>query len=152
MFQRLIFFLLFVSFMVLSACANFRSAHRAPRVETAKPAEHRTSSLEAMPAYPPTTRPARLASYGLVDKGRESLILREYLKSVDIFHEAINVDPSNGVAYFFMAFAKSSLQGGDPEALEEINNLLDRSESLLINEFDWQDEILKLRLQISPLN
>lgn len=75
--------------------------------------------------------------------GQNYLMRGELDKAVQSFQEAINVDPENGVAYFYMARALYQTA-----AYEDALGLLDRADTLLSPYPDWHDEVMRLRFMI----
>lgn len=92
---------------------------------------------------PPELTPKREASQRVVQVGKEYLETGALDKAVQTFQEAINVDPENGVAYFFLAF--SLFRSG---LYEDALGLLDRADILLAPYPKWPEEVLRLRYMI----
>lgn len=72
--------------------------------------------------------------------GKEYLDAGQTEKAVQTFQEAINVDPENGLAYFYLAFSLYQTKSYD-DAL----GLLDRAETLLAPFPEWEEEVIKLK-------
>lgn len=87
--------------------------------------------------------PARSASTSLVSKGKRSLDEGDYAKALNTFKEAILIDSTNGVAYYYMAKTQFMLQNYD-----QAMGILDKAESLLQNSDEWLEAIKTLREQI----
>lgn len=75
--------------------------------------------------------------------GEEYMRKGQFDKAIRTFQEAINVDPSHGVAYYFLAKALYFIQSYD-EAL----GLLDKAESLLSAYPQWLEEVVVLKGQL----
>ncbi|MDO8643916.1 MAG: tetratricopeptide repeat protein [bacterium] len=104
----------------------------------AKPAE---PSLPTKPA--PALTPKREASQKIVRLGENYLESNELDKAIQTFQEAINVDFENGIAYYFLA--KAFYQKGD---FDDALGVLDRAQSLLVDDEEWLNEVFRLRLLI----
>lgn len=87
--------------------------------------------------------PARSASIDMVAKGKQSLAAGKYEKALGIFQEAVIIDSTNGVAYYYLAKTRFNL-GQNEEAL----GILDKAESLLSSADEWMEAITLLRQQI----
>lgn len=99
--------------------------------------------IQAPPPVPEPSRPERNASNDFLLQGKEKLEAQEYPGAMNLFHEAINLDPSNGPAYYYLAWSKY-LSGDNEEILE----ILDRAEGLLSGRKDWLPAIHSLRQQV----
>ena len=76
----------------------------------------------------------------LIDKGKTFLDEDDLTKATAMFRDAVNVDPSNGVAYFYLALADAKI-GQRDIAL----GLLDKAEALLGADEEWMAKINDLR-------
>lgn len=79
----------------------------------------------------------------LVDRGRALLETEEFDRAAASFRDAINVDVSNGVAYYWLAFAEARL-GESQAAL----GLLDKAEALVGADNEWMGKIDELRAEL----
>ncbi len=92
------------------------------------------------PSLPESLRPRREASQRIVQSGREYLDKGEIEKAVQTFQEAVNVDPENGLAYFYLAFGLFQT-----ESYDDALGLLDRAQALLSPFPEWEEEVERLR-------
>lgn len=108
--------------------------------------EIREKSREVVrPAAPATVAtPQRKASERLVEKGIAELGAKNAEHAAQIFQDAVNVDASNGVAYYYLAMADAQIGRSDVAA-----GLLDKAESLLRYDSDWISKIEELRTSIT---
>ena len=81
----------------------------------------------------PVITPERSAAQNLAKDGITAVTNKQNDKAIDLFQEAISVDPSYGVSY--LELAKIKLASGN---LEESQNLLEKATSLLSHEPDWE--------------
>lgn len=88
--------------------------------------------------------PQRKASDRLVDKGKTSLDAKNYDQALQLFQDAANVDPSNGVAYYYLALTDHYLGEQNTAA-----GLLDKAESLLRSDQYWMGKVEELRALIT---
>ena len=79
----------------------------------------------------------------MVEDGRRLLVLSEGPSASLAVQEAINVDPKNGIAYYYLAKAKFEL-GENVQA----SGVLDKAEELLQGSKDWMEAISILREMI----
>lgn len=79
----------------------------------------------------------------LIDKGRVFLDENDLPKATAMFRDAVNVDPSNGVAYFYLASVDAKV-GLRDVAL----GLLDKAEALLGADEEWMNKINDLRSEL----
>lgn len=84
--------------------------------------------------------PKRQASHEVVQRGTKELAAGHVARAVQSFQEAVTIDGSNGVAYYYLAQAHYKL--GDHE---RAIGLLERAESLLGDADDWLLKIEGLR-------
>lgn len=80
----------------------------------------------------------------LVDRGGAQLNSDDYELAAATFRDAINVDSTNGVAYYYLAKANALL--GESEAAVGI---LDKAEALLAGDEVWLRRVNGLRVEIS---
>ncbi len=86
------------------------------------------------------TSPQRRASMDVVTQGQGYLARGEREHAVQAFQEAITLDGTNGVAYYYLARTHYELGH-----LEQAMGLLDRAETLLADAEDWLVSIEALR-------
>jgi tetratricopeptide (TPR) repeat protein len=89
------------------------------------------------------TTPKRMASQQLVDNGKIELMSGDLEKAVQTFQEAVTIDGSHGVAYYYLARAHYQLGH-----LEQAMGLLERAEALLNDSQDWVMTVEALREMI----
>lgn len=94
-------------------------------------------------AVPQEMTPKRKASMRLIEEGNELIGAKEYERAASAFRDAINIDASNGVAYYYLAFAYIMLEKPD-----EASGLLDKAQALLRDDQRWQEIIEDLRMEI----
>lgn len=92
------------------------------------------------PSTQDTLTPQRQASMRLVEKGRAQLEAQDADRAAAVLMDAVNVDASNGVAYYYLAAANQQL-GRNEIAL----GLLDKAEALLGADPEWMGRIDELR-------
>lgn len=110
---------------------------RIPHKDVIRPAEMETSpEKEAM-------TPQRVASQQLVAKGLSFMDEKNYELAAVRFQDAINVDPRNGEAYYYMALADYYMGQYDTAV-----GLLDKAQALLEYDPKWVDRIENLRASI----
>lgn len=124
-------------FLILAGACAKKPPKPKPKPEVSIP------SIPTPPPAPPVLSPKREASQKIVQTGKEYLAAEEWDKAAQTFQEAINVDPENGVAYFFLAL--SLFQS---KQYHDAQGLLDRADTLLAPYPQWHDEVLRLRLMI----
>lgn len=133
-----LFFVLLIGLAFIGCPPKKPPKARPPR-EVRKPAE------VYRPAPPPAViTPQRKASQRTVQKGITDLNAENYEQALQTFQDAVNIDPSNGVAYYYLAMANNHL-----EEKETALGLLDKAEALLQYEPEWIEKIEELRLTIS---
>ena len=84
--------------------------------------------------------PKARASAKMVEDGRRSMIAGEYEAAQRAFQDAINIDPGNGVAYYYLAKAKYELG-----QYEQAGGVLDKAEELLAGSKEWAEAVASLR-------
>lgn len=103
-------------------------------------------SIPTRPPPPPASEalsPKREASQRIVQAGKEYLEAGDADRAVQTFQEAINIDPENGVAFFFMSLGLYQIK-----LFEDALGLLERADALLAPYPDWHDEVVRLRYLI----
>ena len=105
-------------------------------------------SVPETPSLPRSRAPERGASYDLLSKGNNALAEGKFETAIDLFQESINLDPTNGVAYYYLAVAKSRVTEEEETDTGEILDLLDRAEGLLEGEPSWKKSIERFREEI----
>jgi len=89
--------------------------------------------------------PKRKASAQLVEKGIAAMNAENLEKAERYFHEAINVDTTNGIAYFYLA--KVLFENDRPD---EALGFLDKAQSLVEEDDDyWHEQIELLQNKIT---
>ena len=126
--------------VVLSgACA--KKKHR-PKAKV-KPAPH--GVLRPTPGAPTEDlTPQREASERIAEIGQQELANGETDKAIHTLQEAINIDPQNGTAYYWLAKAHS-LQQDYAQSL----GLLEKAESLADDQSELHQKILDLKEAIN---
>ncbi len=130
--------------MMITGCAGKGGPHkrlpggskRIPSKDVIRPAEQR-------PPEAAETTPQRVASQGLVKKGLFHLDQKNYDLAAVRFQDAINVDPRNGEAYYYMALADYYMEQYDVAI-----GLLDKAKALLNYNPQWVEKIENLRASI----
>jgi len=80
----------------------------------------------------------------LVVRGMDQMEDQSFDLAASTFRDAINVDTTNGVAYYYLASVYAALYKRD-QAL----GLLDKAESLLSGDPEWMKKIEELRYDLS---
>ncbi len=86
--------------------------------------------------------PRRVASLRLVEKGIEAINAEKFDRAEQLFQNAMNVDPQNGIAYFYAA--KISVLRVDVDRAE---GFLDKAEVLIGHDEYWSEMIAELRAE-----
>lgn len=138
--------LIFLFLICLSFAACPPAAKKPPVKKPPKQGELREKPKEVTkPAGPSQVMtPQRKASDRLIDKGKTSLDTKSYDQAAQLFQDAANVDPSNGVAYYYLALTDHYL--GEQHVAA---GLLDKAESLLRSDGHWMGKIEELRTLIT---
>ena len=108
---------------------------REPSPEVIRPTQ--VSSADEMAS------PERRASMRLVEQGRLLLDQDELEAATVAFRDAVNVDGTNGVAYYYLALAYVRM-----DRQEIAVGLLDKAEAMLGYDKEWMDRIDELRIEI----
>jgi tetratricopeptide (TPR) repeat protein len=95
--------------------------------------------VESAPS-PVMATPQARASARLIDGGRQKMTAGQFDQAERSFQEAINIDPSNGIAYYYLARARFEL-GQGPQAL----GVLDKAEELLSGSAEWSEAVQTLK-------
>ncbi len=133
------FFLIFLICFIFISCPAKKPIKKPTKPQAEKPVE-----ITTPPSAPETLTPQRRASNKLVQKGIIELDKNNYVLAIQIFQEAINIDATNGEAYYYLALTNNYL-GEKNTAL----GLLDKAESLLNNDPSWIEKIEALRSDIT---
>ncbi len=131
---------------ILAGCAEMpkRPTHkRLPQKRTAPKEVIRPAEAPAAAAAAQAATPKRHASMRLVEKGNAMLEAQEYDRATTFFRDAINVDGTNGVAYYSLALTRARQDEGDAAL-----GLLDKAEALLGADPEWMTRIAELRAEI----
>lgn len=147
------YLLLFVISVVLGACAGQGSVGgRKPAKGTAtKVVKGPQGEVELQVKQPEAAvitanSPQRQASIQVVVQGKQFLTRQDFEKALQLFQEAVTLDGSNGVAYYYIARTQYEL-GQYNHAM----GVLDRAEALLAESQEWQMSIQALREAIRLL-
>lgn len=92
------------------------------------------------PSTQDVVTPKRAASMQLVERGKALLDVEDADRAAAVLMDAVNVDGSNGVAYYYLAAANQRL-GKHEIAL----GLLDKAEAMLGADGEWMGRIDELR-------
>jgi len=130
---------LIVAVSFLAGCAKeTKPAHkRIPPTERREPKDAIRPYEQTPEAH---ATPARLASDRLVEKGNAFLGDDDLGRAKSKFRDAVNVDPNNGTAYYWLAITQARL-GENDVAL----GLLDKADALLSRDPEWSEKIDKAR-------
>ncbi|MDZ4224290.1 MAG: tetratricopeptide repeat protein, partial [bacterium] len=96
-----------------------------------------------LPKGPEALSPKREASQNMIRVGEHYLEQGNVDKATQTFQEAINIDPENGVAYYYLSKGLSQKQ-----AYDDALGVLEKSETLLGRYPEWVAEVKRLRAQI----
>lgn len=149
--MRCLFVLVCISLLFSCAKVEKKPAHKKLPPATGKPSVEvperaplpTPAQTYARPSTEDALTPQRQASMRLVDRGRALLETEEFDRAAVSFRDAINVDASNGVAYYWFAFAEARL-GESQVAL----GLLDKAEALVGADNEWMEKINELRAEL----
>ena len=94
----------------------------------------------ARPSTMDVMTPQRQASNRLVSKGKALIDSGDFDRAAGVLMDAVNVDSSNGVAYYYLAVANVKLGNNEVAA-----GLLDKAEAQLGADEEWQSKINQLR-------
>lgn len=112
----------------------------APEKQTPEP-----TRTNVKPSTADELTPQRQASMKLVDRGKSLMNANDYDRAAGAFRDAVSVDTTNGVAYFWLAQAEVDL--GHPELAI---GLLDKAEALLGADAEWMKKIDDLKAVVFP--
>jgi len=136
----------------LAGCADLgkKPAYKKIPSRTVPPAEEQVPERPRAPAeiqranVRPSTMdvmtPQRQASNRLVSRGVSLIDAGEFDRAATTLMDAVNVDSSNGVAYFYLAVANERMGNGEVAA-----GLLDKAEAQLGADEEWMGRINELR-------
>ena len=127
-FRYTFFILIFALVLTVSSCAKHGARH--PKAKYSEPPVVET----------PQAGPEREASNHLIKEGQKYLNFGMYNQAAYSFQEAVNVDPNNGAAYYYLAYTK--YRSGE---YGRVPILLDRASSLLKGDEKWEWKIEKLQ-------
>ncbi len=113
------------------------------RFPKGQPPAHKEIIRPAEQEAPPPTTPQTVASRRLVESGLTHLDNKNYELAAVRFQDAINVDPRNGPAYYYLALTDFYL-----EQYDEAIGLLDKAKVLLGSDPKWLERIENLRASI----
>ncbi len=92
------------------------------------------------PVSQPKPGPERQASHAMIETGKGFLEQGLFDQAADRFQEAANVDPTNGVAFYYLALVK--YRTGD---YESVGDFLEKAEALLGEDREWAEKLEILR-------
>lgn len=92
------------------------------------------------PSTAEAATPRRQASMRLTEEGRSLIEKGDFERAEAVLRDAVGVDPSNGIAYFYLAKANAGL--GQPDVAL---GLLEKAEALLGADEEWMGKIADLR-------
>jgi|GEM_PF-6664634 len=131
----------------ISACASIEKKpvkKYVPKSKVEREGEVKKEVIRTEPApFVVSSSPKARASAKMVDEGRTLLSNGQVETAERKFQEAVNIDPDNGVAYYYVAKSKFEL-GEKEQAL----GVLDKAEGLLAGSKEWIDTINELREMI----
>jgi tetratricopeptide (TPR) repeat protein len=78
-----------------------------------------------------------------VEEGKISLGQKRFDEATEKFQEAVNIDPRNGEAFYYLALVK--YEKGE---YDQVMNFLTKAEALLKNDSKWASEIGRLRKEV----
>ena len=137
--------------VLLSACATTtgRYKHLPPKrikIEHKRAPETgaRKEIIRSEPkVFAAASTPKAKASANMVEAGRRELANANFEPAERIFQEAINIDPSNGVAYYYLARAQFELG-----LFGQSSGVLDKAEELLAGSKEWMEAVATLQEMI----
>jgi len=135
--------ILVIASCMLTGCATKGPSHK--RIPAGKKPARKDviRPAEQQQATPVAATPKGVASQRLVENGLTLLDRKNYDLAAVRFQDAINVDPRNGQAYYYLALADFYLEQYDAAV-----GLLDKAETLLGNDDRWVERIENLRASI----
>lgn len=123
----------FLSLFFLFSCATTSSHKKYPQSSTEDyPPVERESMKPESSTYAMAAMPRRQASLEIVEQGRQYLDSNRLELATKTFEEAVTVDPTNGVAFFYLAKCHYLLKEPDVAL-----GILDKAEGLLAGNEDW---------------
>lgn len=141
------FLLLASCFLLLSSCATQQTPMKkfTPKPKVTKERVQETGAKKEIIRTEPkpfasSSTPKARASLKMVEIGRAQLANENFAQAGAVFQDAINVDPTNGIAYYYLAKAKYEL--GDTE---QALGVLDKAEQLLSGSKEWMEAVSALR-------
>lgn len=140
-----VFLIILVALFILGACAKSRPQTPKKRIpgESSIPQEPPEEAPPPPSVDDAPSVPKRQASQQIVEKGVVALKGGDLSSASQRFQEAINVDGTNGVAYYYLA--EVSLKKGDPDRAA---GFLEKAESLLQGDQAWEAKIEALYLKL----
>lgn len=144
--------LIIVLLFTIASCATWEGQQYGGRGRTQKPREARQEQghpVEKEVKRPDGNQfatagtPERSASMEMVAKGKVHLGSNKYDKALGVFQEAVVVDGTNGIAYYYLAKTRFYLS-----QFEEALGILDKADALLGTSEEWAEAIQMLRTQI----
>ena len=140
--------LIFIFAIGLISCAEKKVAPARKRPKPPPPVQTRVEEKQPEAAKPAKPRiggseaatPARNASNSLVEKGKTFISGDQPELAAGKFKDAIQVDASNGQAYYFLALSYSKMN--EPDLAR---GTLDKASNLLRHDPEWSQKIDELR-------
>ncbi len=80
-----------------------------------------------------------------MDRGIAAFKASDMTAAEELFRDAVNVDPANGVAYYYLA--RLALRRSERDAAL---GFLDKADALLGNDAYWKEQIVKLQQDLQP--
>ncbi|MBI2982521.1 MAG: hypothetical protein HYY44_09590 [Deltaproteobacteria bacterium] len=124
--------LLFLIFFFIFSCASLGKKPLPPGARRAPVTESQIG-------------PERAASNAMIEKGEAKLRSGEYERAFDLFQEAVNFDPNNGVGFYYLAYVKYKTGEYD-----QVPNFLAKAEALLSSSKEWMERINLLKQDTNP--
>jgi tetratricopeptide (TPR) repeat protein len=135
--------------IVIAACAGkskkpaYKVIKKGPQEQTRTTEGGEVAPSEGAVGSEAAATPKRRASDRLVEKGQTHLQSEEYDLAASAFRDAVDVDSTNGAAYYFLALTYLHLGQPDLSA-----GFLDKADALLGSDEEWSLKIQDLRDQL----
>lgn len=110
------------------------------KIETEKGPGVEKEIIKSEPPPIAASTPKARAANKMIEDGRRFLSMGDVEAAERIFQDAINVDPSNGVAYYYLARTKYELG-----QFQQAAGILDKAEELLSGSREWTETVRVLR-------
>lgn len=114
-----------------------------PPLERPKPKPETRPAPVTLGAPEEEETPERAASNALVEEGKTAFERGSLDRAGDVFQEAVSVDPTHGVPYYYLALVKmkSGEYGG-------VWGFLEKAEDLLARKPEWTAKLKSLREEL----